>query len=224
MVLGGGGGELSVEEAQLRGVGDDVDRLDALAMHGEDQHAGEFAANEAEYRWLAADRVGDQRGTRPPEVQEVAGDAFCAEHHHVSPGRGRPVVDVAPGSGGEHLNQPVEVAVGGGGDELFGDQAVLGRGDVEAGTAVAGGDFPPGPGGELSARLSGPADGLGDGVEGHPEDVVQDEDDALGWGEPLQYDQQRQPHTIVEGDAVGRIGQSGRGNLGGDLEYAGIVG
>jgi hypothetical protein len=39
--------------------------------------------------------------------------------------------------------------------------------------------------------LSGPADGLGNFVERHPEDVVQDEDDPLGRGEPLQDDQQR---------------------------------
>jgi hypothetical protein len=55
------------------------------------------------------------------------------------------VVDVAPRIGGEHLKQPGEVAVRGGGDELLGDQAVLGGGDVEARTAVAGGDLLPGP-------------------------------------------------------------------------------
>src|SRR5215831_4545234 len=94
-------GELDAEEAELGRVSDDVDRLDHLAAYGEHQHAGELAAGEAEHRRLPADRMGNQRGTRPPEVQQVPGDAYRASDHHVRPGRFRSVVDIAPGIGGE---------------------------------------------------------------------------------------------------------------------------
>src|SRR5215471_10043007 len=76
-----GGGELGAEEAQLGRVGDDVDRLDHLAAHGEHQHARELAATEAEHRGLGADRMGNQRGTRSPEVQQVPGDAYSSSDH-----------------------------------------------------------------------------------------------------------------------------------------------
>ena len=46
--VSGGGGELTVEECQLGGVGDDVDRLDLLTVHGEHQNAGQLAVVEAE--------------------------------------------------------------------------------------------------------------------------------------------------------------------------------
>jgi hypothetical protein len=43
-------GELRIEEVQLAGVADDVDRLDELAAHGEYQHAGEPPAGEGKHR------------------------------------------------------------------------------------------------------------------------------------------------------------------------------
>jgi hypothetical protein len=90
------------------------------------------------------------------------------------------VIDIAPRIGGEHLQQSAEVAVRACGDELLGDQAMLGSGDVEAGTASGGGDLLPGPPGKLPAGRSGPVNNLGDGVEEHLEDVVHDEGDPLG--------------------------------------------
>jgi hypothetical protein len=157
-------------------------------------------------------------------VQQVAGDAVGAGDHHVRPGRGGPVVHVAPRAGGEHRQQAGEVTVRRGGDELVGDLAVLGGGDVEAGAPVTGGDLLPGPGGELPARRGGAADRLRNGVERHAEDVVQDEDDPLGWGEPLQHHQQGQMHALVERDPVGGIGQGGLSRRGGGLDDAGVVG
>lgn len=50
--------------------------------------------------------------------------------------------------------------------------------------------------------------GLGDGVERHPEDVVQDEDDPLGRAELLQHDEKCEPDSVVECDPVGWIGQA----------------
>jgi hypothetical protein len=58
--------------------------------------------------------------------------------------------------------------------------------------------------------LSGPADGLRNIVERHPEDGVQDEGDPLGRGEPLQDDQQRQADAVLERGLVGGIGQRRR--------------
>ena len=56
---------------------------------------------------------------------------------------------------------------------------------------------------------------------------MQHEDDTLGRGEPLQDDEEREPHAVVERDPVSRIdrpaaGQDGCGR-GGCLDAGGIV-
>src|SRR5260370_16478813 len=84
------------------------------------------------------------------------------------------------------------MAVGACGDELPGDQPVLGGGDVEAGAARACGHLLPGPAGELAAGRGTAAHRLGDGVERHTADVVQHEGDPLGRAELLQHDEQRE--------------------------------
>jgi hypothetical protein len=50
---------VAAEEADLGGVGDDVDRLDLFSPHAQHQQCGEGAAMEAEERGLPADRVRD---------------------------------------------------------------------------------------------------------------------------------------------------------------------
>ncbi len=59
--------------APQAGVGDDMDRLDGLAAHGEYQHAGKFPVGKAEQRGLTAGREGDQRLALSPVAQEVPG-------------------------------------------------------------------------------------------------------------------------------------------------------
>jgi hypothetical protein len=58
-VSSSGGGQLAAEEADLGGVGDDVDSLDLLFPHAQHQQRGEGAAVEAEEGGLPADRVRD---------------------------------------------------------------------------------------------------------------------------------------------------------------------
>ena len=184
-----------------------MDRLDSLAAHGEHQHAGEFPAGKAKQRGLTADWQGDQRLALPPEVQQVPGHVFSAGDHRRRPASVRPEIDVAPRVRGEHLEQAAELTVRARGDELLGDLAMFGGNSVEADAAVGCRDLLPGPPGQLAAGRYRPANGLGHGVEGHLEDVVQDEDDPLGRAEPLQHDEQGEPDAVVEGDPVGRIGE-----------------
>jgi len=121
------------------------------------------------------------------------------------PARCRPVIDIAPRIGGEHLKQSAEVAVGARGDEFLGDQAMLGCGDIETSTASGGEDLLPRPPGKLPTRWRGPVNYLGYNIEGHLEDVVQDKGDPLGRAELLHYHQQGQPDAVDDGDPVGWV-------------------
>src|SRR5260221_8891045 len=114
---------------------------------------------------------------------------------------------IAEGIGSQYLEQAAEVAARARGDELLGDQSMFGGSDVEAGTARARGYLLPGPAGELAAGWRAAAHCLGDGIERHAENIVQDEDDPLGRAELLQHDEQREPDSVVERDPVGWIGQ-----------------
>jgi hypothetical protein len=58
---------------------------------------------------------------------------------------------------------------------------------------------------ELAATRRGPADRLGDAVEGGSEDVVQHEHHALGRCQAFQHDAQRRSDLVVEGHPVGWI-------------------
>jgi hypothetical protein len=58
-VSSSGGGQLAAEEADLRGVGDNVDGLDLLSPHAQHYQCGEGAAVETEEGGLPADGVGD---------------------------------------------------------------------------------------------------------------------------------------------------------------------
>ena len=51
------GGELAAEEADLGGIGDDVDSLDLSSSHAQHQQCGQGAAVEAEEDGLPADRL-----------------------------------------------------------------------------------------------------------------------------------------------------------------------
>src|SRR5690348_13935070 len=75
-VSSSGGGQVAAEEADLGGIGDDVDGLDLLSAHAQHQQSGEGAAVEAEEGGLPAGRVRDQGGAWSPEPQQVRGDIF----------------------------------------------------------------------------------------------------------------------------------------------------
>ena len=101
---------------------------------------------------------------------------------------------------------------------------MFGGNGVEADAAVGSRDLLPSPPGQLAAGGHCPANGLGHGVEGHLEDVVQDEDDPLGRAEPLQHDQQGEPDAVIEGDPVGGVAEPVPGSGRDELDLAGVVG
>ena len=49
------------------------------------------------------------------------------------------------------------------------------------------------------------------------------EHDALGRAEPLQHDQQGDPHAVIERDPVRRVGESGFRRRD-ELDFCGVVG
>src|SRR5690242_12967601 len=75
-VSSSGGGQVAAEEADLGGIGDDVDGRDLLSPHAQHQQSGEGTAVEAEEGRLPAGRMRDQGGARAPEPQQVRGDIF----------------------------------------------------------------------------------------------------------------------------------------------------
>ena len=103
----------------------------------------------------------------------------------------RAVVRAQDDVGVEELEQPAEVAVAAGGDEGVDDLAVGGRG-----VAVGSLDAAAGPGGELAGRGRRAVDDRGDVLEGHREDVVEHEREALGGLERLEHDEQRGSHGV----------------------------
>ena len=111
-----GSAELGGQEAELARIADHVHGLNLFVGHGEDQDAGQFPAAEAEQDRLAGNRVGDQGGRRSPEVQQAPGHLDRAVDHAEVPAVAGAAVEVAPGAGGQHLEQPVQVAIGAGGD------------------------------------------------------------------------------------------------------------
>ena len=66
-------------------------------------------------------------------------------------------------------------------------------------------DLAPGPMRQLPAGGRPAANRLGDGVEGHLEDVVQNEHHPLCGAEAFEHDEQGQPDLVVEGHPVGGI-------------------
>ena len=102
---------------------------------------------------------------------------------------------------GEHA---LEVAGGACGDELFGHPVGVGRRDARA-TLVGGVDGASGAARQLTTGRGAAAQDLADGVEGVAEHVVEDERDSLGRRQLGHHDLQRQPHLVVQRDAVSRI-------------------
>src|SRR5712692_6530756 len=117
--------QLRAEEVQLAGVGNDMDRLDELAAHREHEHAGEPPAGEGEHRGLTADWKRHQRGAVAPESQQVLCDKIRSveDSDFADPGT---EIDIAPDVRGEYFEQAAKVAGRACGDELLGDQPVLG--------------------------------------------------------------------------------------------------
>jgi hypothetical protein len=74
-----------------------------------------------------------------------------------------------------------------------------------------GADRAPGPAGQLPAGGRRPPDDVGDGVEGVLEDVVEDEDGALGGCEPFQDEVEGDTDAVVEGHPVGGVDGPGLG-------------
>ncbi|GAB4598045.1 hypothetical protein MOKP4_43630 [Mycobacterium avium subsp. hominissuis] len=81
---------------------------------------------------------------------------------------------------------------------------------------LRGNEFRPGAPGQLAAGANRAAHGVRDGLEGHPEHVVQHEADPLPRAEPAQHLQQRGADLVVEGDPVGRV-EPRRGRLLADI-------
>ena len=111
------------------------------------------------------------------------------------------VVSAQDDVGVEELEQPAEVAVAAGGDEGVDDLAVGGRG-VAVGSLHAAA----GPGGELTGRGRRAVDDRGDVLEGHREDVVEDEREALGGLQRLEHDEQRGSHGVGGQGLALRVG------------------
>ena len=70
---------------------------------------------------------------------------------------------------------------------------------------LRGADAPAGRGGQLAARRRGAADDLGHFGEGIPEDIVQDERDALTRSQLVEHDLQGDPDGVGERDVVGGV-------------------
>ena len=135
--------------------------------------------------------------------QQVAGHLVPAGQHRCGRGTGAEF-DLPDHIGAEELLQGTEVAVGAGGDEPFGQRAVLLGFNQEASGAGGGPDAAAGPAGRLAAGVGGPAYDGGDGVERVAEHLVQHEHRPFGGAQLLEHHVERHPDAVVEGDTVGR--------------------
>jgi hypothetical protein len=96
--------------------------------------------------------------------------------------------------GVEHGDQRVEVTVPQRGQERVHHPPLASQVDLAGrGRAL---DPPPGPAGQLTGRGRGAFQDRGDFVERHGEDVVQDEGQAFGRGQGVEYHHQRRADRV----------------------------
>ena len=150
----------------------------------------------------------DQRGAVAQVAQQVRSHLFRAVVDLRR--RGEIADDRADAPHGRIQNggQRLQIAVGARGDEPFGDDLMFGVADVgdPRPDALQRCELRPGPPRELATGADGPAHRLGDLLERHLEDVVQDERHPLTGTQPPQHLQQRGADLVVERDPVGGIG------------------
>ena len=118
--------------------------------------------------------------------------------------RAAPGVDAEHHVGIEHLEQRVEVAGPRGGEEGGDDLALAAEVGIGRGRRAA--HAPARAAGELARGGGRAVDDRGDLVERHAEHVVQHEGEALGGGERVEDDEQREPDRVGQLGLVGRVG------------------
>lgn len=213
MIARGGRSDVGEVEGGDRGrVVHDGDLRDAAAFDraGEDRSGG--AARGPHRADVAVDEDRDRgAGVAVEDLGHLLGaDDFAGGEAGGDRGRVGDDFD----AGVEDFEEVVEAALAGRGEEGFHDCALerhVGNGCAPATLLLN--DAPPGAAGELAGGLRGAVEDRGDAVEGHAEEVVEDEGDPLGRVQGVE------DHLEGEADGVGhdRLGlRVGGGGLAGE--------
>jgi ABC transporter DrrB family efflux protein len=181
-----------VEQAEPLGVREEVERDDPAVSHRHGADRERLPAAEADHPGNPVDQHG-------PDVQPELGVGERLARHRGSATQllgaaCRPEIGPEHDVRIEHGQEPIEVAVTVSREKRVGNLALRLEVRVRNGSLCA--HAPARPAGELTSRLRGAIDDRRDLVEGHGEDVVQDEREPLRRSQRLEHDEQRQPDGI----------------------------
>ena len=146
---------------------------------------------------MACAQVGDDVWGEDPTVQRL--EALAARRTGKDAG-----LLVTSGTQGNLVSILAQTQPGGSRQEGVRNATTLAGIDLDSGCAVC--DVRPRPDGELADRGRGAPDHGGHVAEGQTEQVVEHPGGPFGGAQCLKRDHEREAHSLVEGDPVGRVG------------------
>jgi hypothetical protein len=176
------------------GIGDHLDPGDPFAGDGEAERPEQPSRREdGQAHGPVYQRQMDEPGTAGVAEREGAHGPGTV---HRRAGRQPGAVVTEHDLGVEHGHERVEVAVPQRGQERVDDPPLAGQVDLPGRSHAL--DPTAGPAGQLPGRDGGAFQDGSDVVEGHGEDVVQDEGEAFGGGQDVEHDHQRRTDRVGE--------------------------